>query len=280
MKLAQKTTINYFRAKFNILSLVSTRKAAKSAFKLFCTPFRPRNKKTPAIFSKAEKLKFNLNHLTIKGYRWNTGGEKKVLIAHGFESNCKNFERYINPFIKKNYEVLAFDAPAHGESDGKRITLPLYVETLSAIYDQYGPIESFIAHSFGGLALAHFLELTPHNEACKTVFIAPATETTSALDSFCRFLQIDATLRKEIDQLIVEKNGEHPSHYSIPRALQQIKASILWVHDEDDDVTPLKDVTPVIKKKLPNVQFMITQGLGHRKIYRDNKVTKSIIDFL
>lgn len=280
MKLAQKLAINYVRAKLNIMALVSTPKAAKSAFKIFSTPYQKSKKKAPPIFEKAEKLKFSLQGYIVKGYRWNRGGEKKLLILHGFESSCKNFDRYVSSFIRKNYEVLAFDAPAHGESSGKRIVLPLYIATIRAIHELYGPIERFMAHSFGGLALAHFLELAPHDETTKAVFIAPATETTTAIDSMFRLLQLNNDIRKEFDKLIFEKSGAAPSHFSIPRTLLHIKAQLLWAHDEEDDVTPLKDVQPVIKKKWPNISFLITKGLGHRKIYRDNKVYKVIIDFL
>jgi pimeloyl-ACP methyl ester carboxylesterase len=280
MKLAQKLAINYVRAKLNIIAIVSNRKAAKSAFKIFSTPYRKSKKKIPTVFEKGEKLKFNLQQYTIRGYRWNAGGEKRLLILHGFESNCKNFDHYIASFIKKGYEVLAFDAPAHGESSGKRIVLPLYIATIEAIHTLYGPINRFMAHSFGGLALAHFLESIPHNDTTRAVLIAPATETTTAINNMFSLLQLNGDIRKEFDQLIYAKAGVPPSHYSIPRALAKIKASVLWVHDEEDDVTPLKDVQPVMKKKWPQVHFLITRGLGHRKIYRDNKVMKAIIDFL
>ncbi len=43
---------------------------------------------------------------------------------------------------------------------------------------------------------------------------------------------------------------------------------------------PLKDVEPVIEKNYPNVSFLITEGLGHKKIYRNNKVIKTVVDFL
>jgi hypothetical protein len=52
------------------------------------------------------------------------------------------------------------------------------------------------------------------------------------------------------------------------------------VHDKDDDITPLKDVEPVIGKNYPNVSFFITEGLGHKKIYRDSRVIQSVVDFL
>jgi len=66
-----------------------------------------------------------MNGIVIKGWRWNHPAERKVLILHGFESSAINFDRYVKPLIKKGYEVLAFDAPAHGRSGSKTITAPL-----------------------------------------------------------------------------------------------------------------------------------------------------------
>ncbi|HYC27849.1 MAG TPA: alpha/beta fold hydrolase, partial [Chitinophagaceae bacterium] len=203
MKLGQKIAINYIRAKLNILALVSKEKAAAKAFDLFCTPFRRTRKKKPPIFDKGEKLHFTLEGLTINGHRWNPHQPKKILIVHGFESTSYNFDRYVGPLIKKGYEVLAFDAPAHGISEGKRITLPLYVAMLEKINERYGPIHGFLAHSFGGLALAHFLEKVPHDESARAVLIAPATETSTAIDSFFRFLHLNNDIRKEFDELIL-----------------------------------------------------------------------------
>jgi hypothetical protein len=55
---------------------------------------------------------------------------------------------------------------------------------------------------------------------------------------------------------------------------------ILWIHDKDDDITPLDDVKPIIETNLPNIEFMITSGMGHRKIYKDNQVVKKVVDFI
>jgi pimeloyl-ACP methyl ester carboxylesterase len=226
---------------------------------------------------------FKMDGYTIRGYRFNyTAAEskKKVLILHGFESTIKNFDRYINPLIKKNYEVLAFDAPAHGESSGKQITLPVYIKTIENIYQNFGPVHSFMGHSFGGLAVIHFIEKIKHNSGTRIALIAPATETTTAINSFFTFLQLNEEVKKEFNKLIEEKAGVKPSYFSIPRALKHIKATVLWLHDEEDDITPLKDVEPVRKAAMPNIEFYITKGLGHRKIYRDNNVVKKVVGFL
>ena len=279
MKLAQKIAVNYLRAKLNIVALVSRKKAAALAFELFCTPMKRAKKKKPPIFNKGEKLQLKIEGLALIGNRWNAPQEKKCLIVHGFESTAYNFDRYIHPLIKKGYEVLAFDAPAHGKSEGKQITLPLYVAAISKIYEKFGPIHSYLAHSFGGLALTHFVEMIP-SEDKKVVLIAPATETTTAIDSFFKFLHLDGEIRKEFDALIFEKGQKHPHEYSIRRAMQQIEAHVLWIHDEDDQMTPLSDALKIKDDGHKNVEFMITKGFGHRRIYRENQVVKRILEFL
>jgi hypothetical protein len=87
-------------------------------------------------------------------------------------------------------------------------------------------------------------------------------------------------VRKEFEKIILQKGGVRPEYFSIPRAIQNITASVLWVHDKDDDVTPIKDIEPVMNKYYPNLQFIITAGLGHRKVYRDSGVIQAVTEFL
>ena len=282
MKLAQKLAIKYVRAKLKMVALVSKPKAAKKALKLFSTPRKKAKVKTPPIFEKGIKLSFKLGDNTIRGHRWLPKGSplKKVLVQHGYESSSMKFSGYISAFVKKGYEVLAFDAPAHGESGGKEINLPMYTQMIEEVYNRFGPIDSFLAHSFGGLALAHFLEKIPFNEHTKVVLIAPATETVTAVDMFFEVLELDSEVRKEFDTMIFQKTGNKTEYFSVRRAMKHIKAPVLWVHDEEDDITPIKDVLKVKEENFPNIQFMFTKGLGHRKIYRDEKVMEAVVDFL
>jgi len=282
MKLAQKLAIKYIKARLHILELVSKKKAAKKALKLFSTPMLKSKTKTPPIFSKGEKLSFILDGMKIRGYRWlpKQTPLKKILVLHGFESNTKKFSVYISAFIKKGYEVFAFDAPAHGESDGKQITLPLYIKMIKEINDRFGPFQSFMAHSFGGLAVSLFLENIPHNEEIKLALIAPATETKTAVDNLFQFLNLDEETREEFDELILEKAGKPQEYLSVRHAMNQINASVLWVHDEEDDITPIGDVLNVQKDNHANIKFIFTKGLGHRKIYRDEEVVKQVVEWV
>jgi hypothetical protein len=62
--------------------------------------------------------------------------------------------------------------------------------------------------------------------------------------------------------------------------VKNLKARILWCHDEDDRITPWRDAKRVKDENNPNIDFLVTKGLGHRGIYRDSVVAKKIIDFL
>ena len=280
MKLSQRLAISYIRTKFKLLAALSRKKAAEKAFELFCTPQRRNSRKLPKIFEQAENLQFRLDGNMIKGWRWNHPAEKKLLILHGYESSVTNFERYIRPLIKKGYEVLAFDAPAHGRSEGKKINAPLYKKMILAIHKKYGPVQSYLAHSFGGLAVSLALEEISHTNIYKLILIAPATETSTAITTFFNFLQLDPAIRKDFEQCIINGGGESSDWYSIKRAMKNIRAKVLWVHDKEDDITPVSDVIKVQEENYPGIEFVFTSGLGHRRIYRDNKVTNLIVDFL
>jgi hypothetical protein len=280
MKFSQRLAIGYIRTKFTLLSSISKKNAAAKAFDLFCTPQQRHRKPLPKVFKEAENLQLSMKGMKVTGWRWNHPAARKVLILHGFESSVTNFDRYIRPLIKKGYEVLAFDAPAHGRSGGRQITAPVYKEMIKQIHTQYGPVKSYLAHSFGGLSLALAMEEIEHDSDYRLALIAPATETTTAIDGFFKFLRLDPSVRLEFEKVIFKSGGVASEWYSIRRAMQNIRAQVRWFHDEDDDTTPLSDVIKVKSENHPNLEFVITRGLGHRKIYRDNNVTRSVIEFL
>jgi len=176
--------------------------------------------------------------------------------------------------------VLAFDAPAHGYSTGKTINVVMFKEMIMAIHNNYGPVKSYMGHSFGGLAITLALEEVPHDETYRVVLIAPATESKTAIDIFFSFMKLNDSIRKEFDEYIFRLRNKPSEWYSVGRAVENLKAQILWCHDEEDTMTPWADAKKVMDKKHYNIEFLITKGFGHRRIYRENKVLKAIVDFL
>jgi esterase/lipase len=281
VKLKQKLAIRYVRAQLNILSLVSMQKAAIKAFRLFCTPQSRAHGKYPAIFEKGEKLSFRLEGHMVRGHRWvpGDGTGKKILIAHGFESSSRTFDAYIQALLKQGYEVVAFDAPAHGRSGGRRIMLTSYVSMLRSIMDNYGPFDAWLGHSLGGLALVLALEDMQIETGSRLVLIAPPVETMAAVEVFAGLLHLPMDVVSEMDNYVEEISGHPFSWYSLRRAIGQVRADILYVQDEEDQITPVKDALLVKRDGHPNIRFLFTRGLGHRKIYKDHEMLKQIVAF-
>ncbi len=278
MKVQKKIALKYLRTRFNMLAALNPRLAAKEAFKLFCTP--PMRYGGPSL-SGGEELSFQLDGKKIHGNRFLKEGAKRAMVLHGFSSASGNFADYVNELGALGYEVLAFDAPAHGKSEGSQVNALDYRNMIIEALKRYGPVDAFIAHSFGGLSLALALEDIPHDENTRVVFVAPATETTSALEQAFVMVGLDnPRLLNAVKDEIKRISGHDASWFSIRRAIANITAQVLWLHDEDDDITPLSDVLPVKNDNPANVRFVFTKGLGHRKIYRAGPVKEIIYKFL
>lgn len=282
LKFKQKVAIKIYQTKFKALSILSTRKAAESLFNFFCTPYSGKPKrKEPLLFKKGEKLNILYEDFRINGWKFSPSKSNgnKVLVLHGFDSCAYKSETIINFLYDNGYEVFAFDTLGHGTSDGKTINAKQYAEIINLISNQFGAFYAFVAHSLGGLAASLALEefKIPIQ---KLVLIAPATETTRAIDNFFKFLKMPLHLKPEIEKLINEVSGKDAAFFSVSRVIKSSKINIFWVHDENDFICPIEDVLPVQKLNLPNVKFHFTKNLGHNLIYRNKEVLNKIIYFL
>ncbi len=282
LSLAQRIGVNYYRAKIMMLKKVSTVAAAKATLDIFTKPFDSGKRKDTQLFKHANRFQFQSEETSLMGYHFTseyfTG--KKLLIVHGFAGSCRAFEKHINPALKKGYEVYTFDAPAHGLSHGKRLNTHMYREAIIEIMKLHGPFDAYISHSLGGLSLMLALEQIPHTKPPKIVLIAPATEGTTAADNLFLLLKLPSDIRIVFERLIMDLKSLPLSWYSISRVLPLVKADILWLHDQDDPTTPIKDVLPIASQQPENIQFHFTKGLGHSRIYKEKTVRKMIDDFL
>ncbi len=279
-KLSQRIILQYYKTKLKTLNKLSPHLAAKSAFDLFCTPGPVKKMEMPPIFHKAESVELMYEGNAVRGYYWKTSlPAKRVLICHGFQSRAYKFEQYVRMLITAGFEVLAFDAPAHGLSDGKRINAFTYSRIILEIEQKFGPLYAFICHSFGGLAGSFALEEMV-NANKKLVLIAPASETRSAIKNFADLFSLSNEVQSALHELIFEIRQHDVSWYSINRAIKNLASDILWIHDTDDKQCPYKDTEASRNGDIKNLTFITTEHLGHNKIYRDAAVQQAVIKFL
>jgi len=283
LKFKQRVILGYYKARIRTIGIVSPQKAASIAFDLFSTPFKSKSKRIiPPIFHKAIPISIQQNKLTIRGFRWESTqpNAKKILIVHGFSSYAYKFAKYVNALRKEGFEVLAFDAPAHGDSDGKKINALIYRDTILAIEEKFGPLYGIIAHSLGGLAASLAIELLSNQEKRKLVLIAPATETKTAVEHFFTLIPSDPKIVMAFNQHIEQIAQKPISYFSVARVARTATAKILWVHDQEDNVCTFNDVKPLLSEQIDRLELLITKGLGHNNIYKDNSTKDKIIQFL
>lgn len=281
---SERMYLKYLRTKFKTLAILSPNKAAAIAFDLFCTPY-PKYKKTkaPAIFHQAKKLSLQLNNdILIKGFEWipNSPNGKTVLIVHGYASYFYKFEQYIQPLLKEGFRVIGFDAPGHGRSQGKYINILIYSDAIKSIMKSFGPIDHFIGHSLGGITLSLIAETIEEPETHKFVLIAPATKTSSTFEGFFTLMRFSVELKNAFIGLVESMSSKPLSYFEADRAIEHFKGKVLWVHDQDDPVCSYKDLENFKNKSPKHTEFLITNGLGHNKIYKTQVVIDKIVQFL
>jgi pimeloyl-ACP methyl ester carboxylesterase len=69
-------------------------------------------------------------------------------------------------------------------------------------------------------------------------------------------------------------------HFSVNRAVQNITAPILWVHDRHDTICPLTDIHPTLHRQPAHIRFHLTENLGHNRVYKDVGVIGRVTEWL
>lgn len=281
---SERIYLQYLRTKFKTISKLAPATAGRMAFDLFCTPYpKYKKRKAPAIFHHAKKRTVVLSDQTkIHGFEWlpNKPNNETVLIAHGYASYAYKFEHYITPLLKMGYRVLAFDAPAHGQSEGKHIHVVVYQEAIQQIMQQAGPVHHFIGHSLGALTLSMIAEQVDQSDKRKFVLIAPATKTTTTFANFFKMMHLNEVTIAAFLNDVSSKTHHKVEYFAADRALANYKGQVLWVHDEKDMVCPFEDIIEFKENAPSNINFLITNGLGHNKVYKSANVMDQIMAFL
>ncbi|MCF8406531.1 MAG: alpha/beta fold hydrolase [Chitinophagaceae bacterium] len=271
--------------------MVSPPVAGKLAFDLFCTPYpKYKKKKAPAIFNQAKPLHITLKgdgisekgNIRIHGFEWKPlkPNGQTVLIVHGYASYFYKFDQYIQPLLKEGFRVIGFDAPGHGLSEGKHINIVIYKHAIENIIKELGPIDHFIGHSLGAITLAMIAENIENPIKHKFVLIAPATKTTTTFERYFNMMHLSPAIRAAFNELVEKRSGMPITYFEADRAIENFTGDLLWVHDRDDLVCPYKDLEEFQKKAPQNIKFLITNELGHNKLYKTPEIIDKIVAFL
>jgi pimeloyl-ACP methyl ester carboxylesterase len=211
----------------------------------------------------------------IQTYCW-AGSKETVLLLHGWESNSFRWRNLIRFLRDANFTIVAFDAPAHGNSSGAIFNVPLYAECTHHIVKHYKPTY-IIGHSVGGMTALYHQYIYPHSSIQKVVTIGSPSEFYELMEHYQNLLSFNNRVLSAIDDYVQAHFGFTIHDFSISQFVQKIKIEGLLLHDMEDPITPYQNSVKV-HSNWKNSTLISTQGLGH-SMHKD-EVNNQIIDFL
>lgn len=246
---------------------------------IFFTPVRynvPEKEKKAESFS--TKFALNISGKRIQFYQWGNS-TKTVLVVHGWAGRATQFRRFVKPLTKAGYQVIGFDGPAHGQSEGRSTNLDEFEQVLQAIVSKTGSVTAIIAHSFGGAASLY--ALTKKLPVPTLINIASPTIGNEIINTYLRTIGGSLKTGETFKQYVFKKTGKTFNEYSALEFIKHVPAnlSLLLVHDADDKEVSIAHPMELVKL-FPQATLHRTTGLGHTRILKDNQVIQSTVTFI
>ena len=268
---------------FKVLGAISPNLAGRLALRLFMTPPKfgtPRREKK--LREESTHYFLNIRNRQISVRSWGEG--PTVLLSHGWAGRSSQFHAFIDPLLSAGYRVIGFEAPAHGDSEGKHTNMLDVADILAKVAEKEGPIEAIIGHSFGTgttlLAIDRY-----HVKTSKVVLISAYSEVAYIIKLFAELFElrqstVDAMKQISLKRFASSYNAKwNWDDISPLKTIKSYKGELLFIHDDQDHEVSLSEAIP-LHQSVPTAKTLITSGFGHRKILMNKEVIETTLEFI
>ncbi len=269
--------IKYYRWIFPKIEAVFPNLAHLWSRKLFLNPLKfPAPEGEKEAFASAIRTKMDVLGKKIQVYAWGSG--PPVVFMHGWSGRGTNFYHFIEKLNEKGFQVIAFDAPAHGFSEGTRTSFVEFVECLKQTEKEYGEFAGYVGHSLGGMGV--YLWAYQKHSTKPVVMIGSPAEETDIFRTFFRRLNLSGDSIPKL-RTWVEKMTGFDFDNQLPLYDKPLVdgSKLLLIHDEDDKDCDSQDAVK-LNQTNPGSSLLITKGLGHIHILKDPGVIDRVVDFI
>lgn len=267
-------TLATIRTANRLVGAIAPGVTAQFARKLMMKPqvHRPRDWELAALES-AERITFRFG---LSGLRWGSSGPV-VLAMHGWSGRATQFAAFIEPLVASGRQVVALEAPAHGQSPGQEAHVFAFTESILEIAAELKGLESVIGHSMGGSAALHAVHLGLSAERVVTIG-APAA-LPRVLARYSRWLSLPQAAERRFVEAVDRHVGIKSDELDFARHAPKPGVSGLIVHDRDDREVPYSEAE-ALSAAWPQAQLLGTNGLGHSRVLADAAVVRAVGEFL
>ena len=206
-----------------------------------------------------------------------------VYLVHGWGGWRGQLGAFVGPLVAAGYQVVAFDAPGHGDADpgfmgpGRGTVMEL-MEAFEVVGQRYGPAAGVLAHSLGCTSATHVL----HEElaAKKLVLVSPNGGFEDLVRRFAGTLRLAGRTTNDLRTAMEDATGRALADYDIaPLGVDGGMPETLVVHDRRDREVAFTE-GEAIATAWPNARLLTTEGLGHQRILADPRVVAAAVAHL
>jgi predicted alpha/beta-fold hydrolase len=224
--------------------------------------------------SRMEKVLFEGHQ--IQRYSWGKHGDPVALMVHGWEGQAGNFGSLVAPLLKKGFQVIAFDAPAHGKSSRKPTNMFQYANLITEKIAEYQP-RLMITHSFGTVTTLFGLMRNPDFTLKQWLIVTTPFSFRDHVDRIKDQLGIsDRTLTKLINLLERDTNQKMDDlnmETMAPEITNFERCTI--IHSVDDRVIPFSDAERT-SHYLKDSELIPVENLGHYRILWSDELIQTL----
>jgi pimeloyl-ACP methyl ester carboxylesterase len=262
---------------------ISPTLSARLALRLFFTtaPRMAVREADRATHDQARRERIRLRDSEIQVYRWGRG-ERTALLLHGWQGRASQFAPLVRELVAEGFRVVAFDAPSHGDSGGRRTDIRDWVDLAARLARSDGPFDALIGHSFGSLAA-----LTAARTSVSTprvAVIAGAASPTAFVSEFARTLRLSPAATTRFEHLFAARFGLDAdgiaAAYDAVRDPLPAGTELLVVHDRGDRRMPDADALRLHAAHPGRSRLLRTDGYGHNRVLQADAVLDAVLDLV
>jgi len=249
----------------------------ETASSFFLHPRRPaKTANEETVIPGATPISFRHQELLLRGHVIGDG-PKTVLLVHGWESRAAHMLGFLPGLREAGFRVVAFDGPAHGDSEGSKGDVAELGKAVLAAREAVGSIDAVIAHSAGSPAALYAMTHGLHVNA--SVHIAGPASFDRVLQRFAAACGLDEEGFARFRKIVHEALSVDPAVLEEDAIVRDLMHPALFIHDEGDKEVPF-DESRRLHARWPNSQLLPVAGLGHRRILQDGNVINAAVEFL
>jgi alpha-beta hydrolase superfamily lysophospholipase len=206
-----------------------------------------------------------------------------IYLVHGWGGNETQLAKLVPPLVAAGFTVVTHDAPSHGTSGPGAIPGQSHAvemgHALDAVAAVHGPAHAVVAHSMGGLATGLALRYGWLGTA-RLALIAPMVRIGDHLPTLEAGLGFGPRIRERLKQRAHQRVGLAVEEVDFVRIADDIeRPELLVIHDRDDR-SATYDSAVQLADHWDGARLTTTQGLGHRRILRDDAVVQQVVAFV